>query len=129
MKDAPPLPPTESQVEVNYDPKPSSEIWELNNYLSSDIFDRKELLKQKGISMNSDGSTNNLAQFIWYCRTTLSKGLKKYYLSYLLWAYISGLLCLLVCHYSFGEIIGSDGKINNLWNAGACLLIVNIVSH
>lgn len=79
--------------------------------------------------MNSDGSTNNLAKYICYSRETLARSFKFYYSAYFIWAYLTGLFCCMVSHYTFGEMMGSDGKINNLWNVGVHILIANIVGH
>lgn len=97
--------------------------------LSSDIFDRKKMLEEKGVAMNSDGSTNNIGQYIYYTREVVSKSLIFYYCCSLIWAYLSGLFCTFVCLYGFGEILGPDGQTNGFYNQGALMIIANMVSH
>ena len=55
-----------------YDPNLNESYKDL---LQKDIFSRKKLLKDKGIKMNIDGSTNNLADYTNYSRNTLMKKL------------------------------------------------------
>lgn len=53
--------------------------------------------------MNSDGSTNNMAEYTWYCRDTKLFMFKSTYAYFLIWAYISGSIIFLISMYSFGE--------------------------
>ena len=79
--------------------------------------------------MNIDGSTNNLADYTNYSRNTLMKKLQKNYISFFIWAYISGTLIYFISIYALGGIVNSDGHVNNYWNAGVCILATNIISH
>ena len=63
------------------------------------------MINDQGIKMNSDGSTNNLAEYTWYSRDTLMKKLMKNYVSFIIWAYLSGTFIFLVSVYSMGGII------------------------
>lgn len=93
------------------------------------IFNRRQTLEERGISTNFDGSTNNFAQYVHYCRVNLSKSFKFYYVVYLIWSFFIGFFILFVNHYAFGDIICSDGKTNNYMNSGASVLITNIVAY
>ena len=66
------------------------------NKYTENLFDRREWLRRKGIAMNSDGSTNNLADYIHHSRTVNSKSLIFYYVSSLIWAYFCGFFCYTV---------------------------------
>lgn len=79
--------------------------------------------------MNSDGSTNNIGQYIYYTRQVVSKSLMFYYLASLIWAYLSGLFCTFVCLYGFGEVLGPDGQVNGFYNQGVNMIMANIISH
>lgn len=114
------------QNKQKYDP---NQVEPLQDLLQTEIFDRDKLLAQKGVSVNSDGSTNNLAEYTWYSRNTLMKMFKKNYVSFFVWAYISGAFVFLISINSLGGILNSDGHVNNYWNAGVCILFTNIISH
>lgn len=101
----------------------------LKDLLQTKIFDRDELLAEKGVKQNSDGSTNNLGEYTWYSRNTLMKKFKKNYIFFFIWAYISGALVFLISVYCLGDILNTDGHVNNYWNAGVCILFTNIISH
>lgn len=110
-----------------YDP---NTVEPLGDLLKTNVFNRNDLLlNKKGINVNSDGSTNNLAEYTWYSRNTLMKKFKKNYIWFFIWAYISGALVFSISVLCFGEIINSDGHVNNYWNAGVCILFTNIISH
>ena len=63
---------------------------------TENIFDRKKKLSMKGVAMNSDGSTNNMASYIHYSRTVISKSVIFYYVISLAWAYFCGFFCYTV---------------------------------
>ena len=79
--------------------------------------------------MNSDGSTSNLSQYIYYCRSTLSRSFKIQYVGYLIWSYLAGVFSYYVAMICFGDIMGADGKVNNLYNGAINAYIANIVAH
>ena len=35
----------------------------------------------------------------------------------------------MISQHAFGEVISSDGKVNNVWNVGVNMLIANITGH
>jgi len=79
--------------------------------------------------MNSDGSTNNMAEYSWYCRETKMGMLNSTYGYFLIWAYISGSIVFLISMYSFGEMTGPNGYMNGYWNAGVSVIITIIICH
>lgn len=93
------------------------------------IFDRKTKLSLKGVSVNSDGSTNNLPDYIHHSRTVISKSVIFYYVASLIWAYFCGFFCYTLQVNAMKFIIGSDGKTNDYWGIGTNMLFANIISH
>ena len=79
--------------------------------------------------MNSDGSTSNLSQYIYYCRSTLSRSFKIQYVGYLIWSYLAGVFSYYVAMICFGDIMGADGKVNNLYNGAINAYIANVFAH
>lgn len=112
--------------QLSYDPNNSESLMDL---LQQDIFDREKVMNQKGIKMNRDGSTNNLAEYVWYSRVTKMTKFKTNYFYFFIWAYVSGALVFLLSIYALGGIMNSDGHVNNYWNAGVCIIVTNIISH
>ena len=109
-----------------YDP---NKVESYKDLLQKDIFNRESLVNEKGIDLNTDGSANNLAEYVWYSRNTLMTKFKKNYVLFFIWAYLSGALVFFVSIYSLGGIMNAEGHVNNYWNAGVCVIVTNIVSH
>lgn len=87
------------------------------------------MLEMKGVEQNSDGSTNNMAEYLWYSRVTKMKKFKDNYMAFLAWAYISGGLNFAISIYALGGVISPDGHVNNYWNAGVCVWATNVIAH
>lgn len=117
---------TMDEQPLPYDP---NAVEPMRDLMKKDIFDREKLVTSKGIKLNSDGSTNNLAEYTWYSRNTLMKKFRKNYVFFFIWAYISGAISYIVCSYALGGILKADGLVNDYWNIGVCILFSNVVSN
>lgn len=98
--------PTFKERSSAYDP---NEVQPLKELYQQDFFDQAAMLLMKGVAQNSDGSTNNLAEYTWYSRATKMKKFKDNYMAFLAWAYISGGLNFVISIYALGGIIDPDG--------------------
>lgn len=54
---------------------------------------------------------------------------RHYHLLALAWAYISGAICFTTVHVAFGQVINSSGNVNDYWNCGATIVLINIFAH
>lgn len=111
---------------LTYDPNVKESAKEV---YQKDFFDRSAMLADKGVVMNSDGSTDNFAEYTWYSRDTKMKQFKDNYMINLAWAYVSGGLNYAISIYCLGDIINPEGHVNNYWNAGVCLWCTNVIAH
>lgn len=65
--------------------------------------------------VNSDGSTNNLPHYFWYCRD--SQDFTWYFMFYFIWALISGTFSYYLAAYGFGSIVNQQGHVNDYFNS------------
>lgn len=91
--------------------------------------ERDERLRELGVSVNADGSTNNLPEFYWYCRDTRSQSFFYYIMAYVTWAIIAGTFTFYSSIYCFGGIINEQGITNGYWNTMLPMVIVNVTAH
>ena len=79
-------------------------------------------LEKKGISQNSDGSTNNLSEYFWYCRECYSSKMDYYFGYFYIWAYVGGALIYYIAFGTLHKVIGNigdqSGLVNDHWNSG-----------
>jgi hypothetical protein len=83
------------------------------------------------IPCNKDGSTNNLAEFVWYSRESIMQNFGLFYFAQLFWAIISAIFVYFITKNSFCGIISKNGQMIDIWNFGAFtstihVLIVNV---
>ena len=79
------------------------------------------------IPQNINGSTNNLAEFIWYTRESILKNFSTYYFSQLFWSIISAIIIYYITKYSFCGIISVNGQMIDLWNFGAFTATIHVL--
>ena len=91
--------------------------------------EREERLRELGVSVNADGSTNNLPEFYWYSRDTRSQSFIHYIMCYVTWALVAGTFTFYSSVYCFGNIINEKGHTNGYWNTLLPMVIVNVIAH
>ena len=130
----------EKFVRDNQEPNHEAEGYDPNNWsnvgggtcsiiCSGRMWQREEVLKEKGVSTNSDGSTNNLAHYYWYCRDTVSNSFLLYMFLQIVWAWIAGFLTYWIAVNAFGDIINRDGETNDYANTALICVYINCLTH
>ena len=80
---------------------------------------KHQYLEERGISQNSDGSTNNLPEYFWYCRECYSSKMDYYFGYFYCLAYIGGALLYYISFGTLHSVIGvQGGVVNDHWNSG-----------
>lgn len=93
------------------------------------IFGRDDWIAKNGISVNSDGSTNNLADFFVYTRDSWIKSMPKIYVANLIWGILCGVILYYITFYSCTGIISKQGYVNDYWNTGVVIFFTLIATH
>ena len=79
------------------------------------------------IPENKDGSTSNLAEFVWYTRESIMNNFIIFYFAQLFWSIISAIIIYYITKYSFCGIVSKDGQILDIWNFGAFVTMIHIL--
>ena len=74
-----------------------------------------------------NGSTNNLAEFIWYTRESILKNFSTYYFVQLFWSIVSAIITYYITKYTFCGIISVNGQMIDIWNFGAFTAVIHIL--
>jgi hypothetical protein len=109
---------------LTYDPTKIAR-WDLK-YAS-----RLDYMEARGISTNEDGSTNNLAEYFWYCRDCVSSKMKHIFAFYYFWGFFGGGIVYLISFISLNNIFDSEGQTINYWSTGmsiftTCVLVYHV---
>lgn len=130
----------EKYVRDNHEPNKEADGYDPNYWTAvgkgncsticnGELFEREKVLAAKGVSVNSDGSTNNMAHFYWYCRDSLSKAFYKYMILQIIYSYVAGFFTYYLAVYAFGDIINSAGTTNDYHNGALICVYINAVTH
>ena len=93
------------------------------------LFNQQKWILQNGISQNSDGSTNNLADYYAWCRDFWVSSLYQQFFIYLAWGFLTSSMMYYLSYYSLAGPFDESGKILDFLNIGVIPLFVNIVSN
>ena len=93
----------ESHTNHKYDPIKTQSL-KLGN-----IFNRDQWISKNGISVNSDGSTNNITDYFQYVRGSWLKNFKLLWLANILWSPVCGVVLYNIGFHAFSGIINEQG--------------------
>jgi len=79
--------------------------------------------------MNEDTSTNNLPEFFWYCRESVSSKSREVFAFYYVWAFVGGGLVYLISFNSLDNIIDPQGRINGIWNTAVSIYCMVVITY
>jgi len=79
--------------------------------------------------MNDDGSTNNLTDYFQFIRDTWLRTFRLQFILYTIWGFIVGLMMYFLTFHSLSGIIYKDGQINDYWNSGVAVYLINFLGH
>jgi len=93
------------------------------------LFNRDEWIKENGISVNSDGSTNNHTDYYAWCRDFWIGTLFLQFFIYIGWAILISSMMYYLSFYSLCGPFNESGMILDFLNTGVIPFYVNIVAH
>jgi hypothetical protein len=114
--------PKDKQKQLAYDPTRITR----SNLVYQDRF---TFMRERGISTNEDGSTNNLAEYFWYTRDCVSSKMKHIFAFYYFWAFIGGGIVYLISYISMDNINSPDGRIEGYWNTGTSVFTTCVIVY
>jgi hypothetical protein len=92
-----------SEKNLNYDPVKGQT-------LSLDtLFNREDWIAKNGISVNDDGSTNNLTDYYRYCRDSWIQTLIPQFIAWTIWGFVIGAMMYWFTYNQMGGVISSEG--------------------
>lgn len=108
--------PQVTKATAKYDPNAQTSASSICQIVTSgEVLNREKLIKDKGVSLNSDGSTNNLPAYYKYCRA-YSQTFYNRIIYQTVYAIIVATVFYYANHNGFGGIIDSEGHTNDYWN-------------
>ena len=93
------------------------------------LFSQDEWISENGISVNSDGSTNNHTDYYVYCRDFWVKSLVFQFWFYIIWGLLVSSMMYYLTYFSLQGAFLSNGMTIDFLNAGVIAFYVNIFSH
>ena len=79
--------------------------------------------------MNEDTSTNNLPEFFWYCRESVSSKSRQVFAFYYVWAFVGGAIVYLLSFNSLDNIIDPQGRVNGMWNTAVSIYCMVVITY
>jgi hypothetical protein len=93
------------------------------------LFGRDEWIAKNGISVNEDGSTNNLTDYYRYCRDTWIKSLDVQFFAWTAWGFVCGAFVYYSTYFTMGGPISTAGQTNDYWNSGVVIYSTMVFCH